>query len=395
VNKAVEPFQVPVDADSLHDLVGRLRRTRWPDRELTMDWSQGVPLQYLRDLCDYWAEEYDWTARAARMNRFPHFRTVIDGLGVHFIHVRSRHPGAMPLILTHGWPGSFSDFIDVIEPLVDPASFGGDPADAFHVVCPSLPGYGFSDKPTGLGWDHERIAGAWATLMNRLGYNRYAAQGGDWGAAVTTALAVIDPSHVIGIHLTSVRGRPTGEDLQDVTEREQEALDDVDRYTRWDSAYLRLQATRPQTVGYGLVDSPVAQCAWILEKIWSWTDTGADPVAVLGADRILDNVMLYWLPATGASSARLYWEGVDRLSDSTATIDTPTGVSLFAKDIYRPSRRWAQRIYTDIRYWNELPVGGHFAALEQPTLFVDELRSFFGLLRAGEVNPIPHQDGTT
>jgi len=352
----------------LDDLRERLACTRWPERETVEDWSQGVPLAYLRDLCGHWATGYDWRATEARLNALPQFRTEIDGLGIHFIHLRSPQPDALPLVLTHGWPGSVVEFRKVIAPLA---------ADAFHVVCPSLPGYGFSDKPAEPGWGVERIAAAWAKLMARLGYARYVAAGSDWGTSVSASLGRQDPEHVAGIHLVPPLAAPFGEP----TESERVALADRERADA-DSGYSLLHETRPQTIGYGLVDSPVALCAWIVEKLRSWSD-GED---ALTRDELLDMVMLYWLPATGASSARLYWESIGMVKEvftrpGSAVIDVPTGCSIFPKENPRPSRRWAERSFTDIRYWNELPRGGHFAALEQPELFVDEVRAFGRLVR--------------
>ena len=375
----ISPFTVEIGDEQLADLSDRLRRTRWPEAEVVDDWSQGVPLRYLQDLCAHWADGYDWRAREARINAFAQFKTSIDSLGIHFLHVRSPEPGALPLVLTHGWPGSIVEFLDVIGPLSDPAAHGGDPADAFHVVCPSLPGYGFSDKPATTGWGIEHIADAWAQLMARLGYDRYGAQGGDWGASVTTNIALADPTHVAGIHLNMVSARPNPDDMADLTESEQAGLASLKYYQDWDSGYSKEQSTRPQTVGYSLVDSPAGQCGWILEKFWSWSDTNGDPVGALGADRILDNVMLYWLTATAASSGRLYWESFRRLR--SGVVEVPSGMSIFPKEIFRPSRRWAERTFTDIRQWHELTVGGHFAAFEQPDTFVDEVRSFFRLVR--------------
>ena len=374
----ITPFQVAIDDRDLADLADRLARTRWPEREPVEDWSQGVPLDYLKRLCEHWADAYDWRAREARVNAFPQFRVEIDGLGIHFLHVRSPVPDALPLVMTHGWPGSVLEFLEVIGPLSDPAAHGGDPQDAFHVVCPSLPGYGFSDKPTGTGWGVERTALAWARLMERLGYGRYGAQGGDWGAAVTSLIAATDRAHVAGIHVNMVIAGP-GRDPGELTQPEQAALASMSYYDEWDSGYSKEQSTRPQTIGYSLVDSPVGQCAWILEKFWSWTDTDGDPVAALGADRVLDNVMWYWLTRSGASSARMYWESFrTRLSDR---VDLPTGVTIFPKEIFRPSRRWAERRYTNIIYWHEPARGGHFAAFEQPELFVDQVRAFFRMVR--------------
>jgi pimeloyl-ACP methyl ester carboxylesterase len=386
MSDAVTRFRVEIPEADLRDLRGRLARTRWPEAETVEDWSQGVPLAYMRELCAYWADRYDWRATEARLNTLAQFRTEIDGLGIHFVHVRSRHDEALPLILTHGWPGSVVEFLKVIGPLADPTAHGGDAADAFHVVCPSLPGYGFSDRPAQRGWSVERIARAWVRLMARLGYERYGAQGHDWGTSVTASIAQQDPGHVVGIHLVPPLAAPDTATFDDLTEAERAALDDLERAQEWESGYAIEQATRPQTLGYGLVDSPVGLCAWIVEKFWSWTDCEGQPEKVLSRDEILDNVMLYWLPGTGASSARLYWESFKQVSErfSRSTDDTvavPTGCSIFPKEIPRVSRRWATRRFTDIRYWNELDKGGHFAAFEQPQVFVDEVRSFFRLVR--------------
>ena len=375
----VIPFRIDVPETELDDLRDRLRRTRWPDRETVADWSQGIPLAYLKDLCRYWAEEYDWRVTEKRLNELPQFRTELDGLGIHLLHVRSPRADALPLVITHGWPGSIVEFLKVIGPLTDPAAHGGDPADAFHVVCPSLPGYGFSDKPTGTGWGVERIGGAWATLMGRLGYERYGAQGGDWGAAVTVAIGQRDAGHVAGIHLNMPVVGPDRSTFDELTEGEQTTLASLSHYQEWDSGYSKQQSTRPQTLGYGLADSPAGQCAWIVEKFWSWTDCDGDPLNVLSRDELIDNVMLYWLNRAATSSGRLYWESFN--SRNSDPVSVPTGCSIFPKEISRPSRRWAEKRFSDIRWWNELDKGGHFAAFEQPATFVDELRSFFRLVR--------------
>jgi pimeloyl-ACP methyl ester carboxylesterase len=380
------PFRVEVADEDLRDLRERLRRTRWPEAETVGDWSQGVPLDYLQELCAYWADGYDWRATEARLNRLPQFRTPIDGLGIHFVHLRSPHPDALPLLLTHGWPGSVVEFLKVIGPLVDPTAHGGQAGDAFHVVCPSLPGYGFSDRPAEPGWSVERIAGAWVQLMERLGYRRYGAQGGDWGTSVSTIMAQQHPERIVGIHLTPPLAPPDPATFDDLTERERAALAALEHAAEWESGYSQEHATRPQTIGYGLVDSPAALCAWIIEKFWAWTDHPGRLEDVLSRDELLDNLMLYWLPGTGASSARLYWESIRRVNQwisgqVTDTVAVPTGCSIFPKELQRPSRRWAARRFPDIRYWNELDKGGHFAAFEQPELFVDELRAFFRLVR--------------
>jgi epoxide hydrolase len=382
----VTEFRIEVPEIDLRDLRDRLERTRWLERETVEDWSQGVPLAYTRELCDYWAEGYDWRATEARLNALPQFRTEIDGLGIHFIHFRSPHADALPLIITHGWPGSIVEFLKVIGPLADPVVHGGDAADAFHVVCPSLPGYGFSDKPAQRGWGVERIAAAWIELMARLGYERYGAQGGDWGTSITTIMGQEDPDHVVGIHLTPPLAAPDPATFDDLTATEQAALETLEHARRWEGGYSTQQMTRPQTLGYGLVDSPAGLCAWIVEKFRAWTDCDGHPENALTRDELLDNVMLYWLPGTAASSARLYWESLRRVRELVSrpnldAVTAPTGGSIFPKEFIRPSRRWAEKRFTDIRYWNELEVGGHFAAFEQPELFVAEVRSFFGLVR--------------
>ena len=375
----IRPFTLDIPGAEVDDLRDRLRRTRWPEREVVDDWSQGVPLAYLQALCRHWADGYDWSDRQARINRFAQYRTTIDGLGIHFIHVPSPHPGALPLVLTHGWPGSVAEFFDVIGPLTDPAAHGGDVSDAFHVVCPSLPGYGWSDKPTATGWGVERTAAAWTALMAGLGYDRYGAQGGDWGSAVTTSVAAQDPDHVVGIHVNMVSVGPPKGSAGPWDVDAQSAIDGMNYSRDWDSGYSKQQSTRPQTVGYGLVDSPAGLCGWILEKFWSWSDTDGDPVGALGADRILDDVMYYWLPAAGASSARLYWESFT--GRSRPSVDVPSGVSIFPKEIFRPPRAWVEAHFSDLRYWGTPPRGGHFAAFEQPELFVEEVRAFFRLVR--------------
>jgi epoxide hydrolase len=388
----VRPFRLEVPEAELQDLRERLARTRWPEPATVGGWSQGVPLDYLRDLCEHWARGYDWRATEARLNALGQFRTELDGLGIHFLHVRSPHPGALPLVLTHGWPGSVIEFLKVIGPLTDPVASGGKADDAFHVVCPSLPGYGFSDKPDRPGWGVERIARAWAELMARLGYDHYGAQGSDWGTSVSTSLGQQDPEHVAGIHLTPPLAPPDPATFDDLTERERAALDDLERGGEEESGYSSEQATRPQTIGYGLVDSPAALCAWIVEKFWSWTDCDGHPENVLTRDELLDNLMLYWLPGTGASAARLYWESIRQVNrvlagPVTDQVRAPTGCSIFPRELQRPSRRWAERRFTDIRYWNEPPRGGHFAAFEQPELFVAEVRAFFRLVREDPQSP--------
>jgi pimeloyl-ACP methyl ester carboxylesterase len=376
---AITPFRIEAAEADLEDLRRRLRATRWPDRETVDDWSQGIPLAYVQEVCAYWADKYDWRAREALLNELPQFRTEIDGCGIHFVHARSPHEDALPLVITHGWPGSFVEFHKVIGPLSDPTAYGGDAADAFHVVCPTLPGYGYSDKPTRSGWGVERIADAWGQLMRRLGYARYLAQGGDWGAIVTTAIGIRDPEHCAGIHLNMPIAPPDPDTMNDLTEREQAALASIQYYGDWDSGYSKQQSTRPQTVGYGLVDSPAGLAAWILEKFWSWTDRDGHPEDVFTRDELLDNVMLFWLPATGASSARLYWESFN--TPPMDPVAVPVGCSIYPHEIFRASRRWAEKRFGPLLHWNELDAGGHFAAFERPEIYVDEVRSCFRSLR--------------
>jgi pimeloyl-ACP methyl ester carboxylesterase len=379
----IRPFHLETPDAQLEDLRQRLQRTRWPEAETVGDWTQGIPLSYTKELCAYWADGYDWRLTEERLKALPQFHTEVDGLDLHFLHVRSPHPGAMPLIMTHGWPGSIIEFLKVIGPLTDPVAHGGDAADAFDLVCPSLPGYGYSAKPEAPGWGVGRIGAAWVELMARLGYERYGAQGGDWGSAVTTSIGLQDPSHVAGIHLNMPIVPPGSMTFENLSETEQAAVASMAHYQQWESGYSKQQSTRPQTVGYGLVDSPVGQCAWIVEKFWAWTDCEGHPENVMTRDELLDNVMLYWLTASGASSGRLYWESFDGsfLEHDGGSITVPTGCSIFPKEIIRISRRWAESRFSNIVYWNELDRGGHFAAFEQPELFVNELRSFFRLVR--------------
>jgi len=377
----VKPFRIEVSDAELADLRRRLEATRWPDPETVDDWSQGIPLAYVQEVCAYWAREYDWRAREARLNRFPQYTTAVDGCDIHFIHVRSPREDALPLIITHGWPGSVVEFHKIIEPLADPTGHGGHAGDAFHVVCPSLPGYGFSGKPEEPGWGVERIADAWSRLMVRLGYDRYVAQGGDWGAMVTTCIAQRDDAHCLGVHLNMPIALPDPETMNELTESERSALAALEHYQEWDSGYSKEQSTRPQTVGYGLADSPAGLAAWILEKFQSWTDCDGHPENVLTRDELLDNVMFYWVPATGASSARLYWESFR--NPPLEPVKVPVGCSIFPKEIFRTSRRWAEKRFGQLLYWNEPDKGGHFAAFEQPEKFVADLRACFWPLRPG------------
>lgn len=376
---AVRPFTLAVPQAALDDLHRRLDQTRWPERETGAGWEQGVPIDRLRALVDYWRHGYDWRRCEAMLNGFGQFKTMIDGIDVHFLHIRSRHDGAMPLLLTHGWPGSVIEFQKVIGPLTDPTAHGGDPADAFHLIIPSLPGYGFSDKPAETGWGVERIARAWAELMQRLGYDRYVAQGGDWGSSVTVTLGTQAPSGLIGVHLNMLSIMPP--DLGDQLDPdEQRAVAASRHFADVESAYARLQATRPQTIGYALADSPVGQAAWIYEKLRGWSDCDGEPENIFSRDEMLDAIMLYWLTNGGASSARLYWESMG--SFRPMKIDLPLGYSQFPREILVPPRSWAERIFSNIIHWNAVDKGGHFAAFEQPGLFVNEVRTCFRSLRS-------------
>lgn len=371
-NESVTPFRIEIAQEQLDDLTDRLARTRWAEPETVDDESQGVRQAFMRDLVEYWADGYDWRRIEQRCNDLPQFRTEIDGFAIHFLHVRSDRSDATPLLLTHGWPGSVLEFLDVIEPLTSPP----EDEPAFHLVIPSLPGFGFSDKPSSSGWGIARIADAWAALMARLGYERYIAQGGDWGSIVTSTLAERDAEHLCGIHVNMPNVPP---DLSDEpTEQEVEILAAAKRHAKVGTGYRKEQSTRPQTLGYALVDSPVGQASWIVEKFWEWTDNDGDLLAILTRDQLLDAVMMYWLPATGASSARLYWESAQERH--TPEIAVPVGISMFPKEIFRTSHRWAAKHHPTLVYFNELSRGGHFAAMEQPETFVAEVTAFSKVL---------------
>jgi pimeloyl-ACP methyl ester carboxylesterase len=379
MSDAIRPFKLQVPQAELDDLQRRLAATRWPEKEAVPDWTQGSPLAKVQALVEHWRTRYDWRRAEARLNDLGQFKTEIDGLDIHFLHVRSKHANALPLLITHGWPGSVMEFMKVIGPLTDPEAHGGKAEDAFHVIAPSLPGFGFSGKPAEKGWGIPKIAMAWITLMQRLGYDRWVAQGGDWGSAVTTTIGVINPPQCAAIHVNMPLIYPGPEDLADMTPMEQAAVASLKYYQDWDSGYSKQQQTRPQTVGYGLVDSPAGQAAWIYEKMWAWTDNKGAPEDVLSMDEMLDNIMLYWLPGTAASSARLYWESFG--SFGSVPLACPVGVSIYPKEIFRASRRWAEKHMSNIIHWNELDRGGHFAAWEQPELYVNEIRTCFAKVR--------------
>ena len=372
MSEAVVPFEVVITDAAIADLRRRLERTRFPERETVEDWSQGIPLAYVEELCEYWRTSYDMQHLATRLNRYPQFTTSIDGLDIHFLHVRSPREDATPLVLTHGWPGSVVEFIEVIEPLTNP------PADepAFDLVVPSLPGYGWSGKPARTGWGLDTIARAWARLMARLGYDRYAAQGGDWGSMVTTHLGRLDIEHVAGIHLNMALASPAKlMELGEPTEEEQAALGLLAHYQEQESGYALEQRTKPQTLGYGLSDSPAGQCAWIIEKFQVWSDCDGHPENSFSRDALLDNVMVYWLNAAAASSARLYWESMSREFARFDATGVPVAYTVFPREIAQLSERWARTRYPGLAYYNRAGRGGHFAAMEVPDLFVAEVRA--------------------
>jgi pimeloyl-ACP methyl ester carboxylesterase len=378
MNAEISPYRINVPQDRLDDLHRRLAQTRWPDTVPGTGWEAGVPLDYLKDLADYWRTKYDWRAHEARLNEFPQFTTILDGQPVHFMHVRSPSPVALPLLLTHGWPGSVVEFLKVIGPLTDPARHGGDPADAFHVVAPSLPGFGFSSPLAGPGWGTARVARAWASLMSRLGYQRYGAQGGDTGAIVSPQVGRVDPDHVIGVHVNNLIAFPSGP-LSGLDPADQARLELMTTWGQDMSGYAILQSTRPQTIAYALTDSPVGQLAWIVEKFKEWTDPDAAlPEDAVDRDLILTDVSVYWLTGTAGSAARIYYEDARSWGQAAERSPVPTGVAVFPNDV--TIRPLAERDH-HVVHWSEFSRGGHFAALEAPDLLVDDIRTFFRGLR--------------
>ncbi len=381
MSESMERFHIRVDDLVLEDLQTRLARTRFPDQIDGTGWEGGMPIDYLAELVSYWRDSYDWRTHEARLNEYEHFRTRIDGQSLHFIHARSPHPEAFPLIITHGWPGSVLEFLDLIPRLTDPEAHGGAAEDAFHVIAPSLPGYGFSEPPRTRGWDVRRIARAFIDLVDRLDYTRYGAQGGDWGAQVTSRMAALDPERCAGIHLNMpVGARP--EDPGALTEEEQADLARMGRFQRHESGYANEQGTKPQTVGVALNDSPAGLLAWIVEKFRAWSDCDGHPENAFTRDQLITNVMLYWVTQTPTSSARLYWESNQSgvLNEKLPFITVPTGVARYPKEVLRWPRSGVERQF-NLTYWAEMPRGGHFAAMEQPELFADDLRKFFRTVR--------------
>jgi epoxide hydrolase len=381
----IKPFTIAIPQADLDDLRERLARTRWPDELPNVGWSRGVPVSYLKELAEYWRTGYDWRVWEEKLNQYPEFTTTIDGATVHFLHVRSPEPAALPLILTHGWPGSVVEFLDIIGPLTDPRAHGGDPADAFDVVIPSIPGFAFSGPTPEAGWNTTRVAGAWAELMRRLGYERYGAQGGDMGALIAPDLGRSDPAHVVGVHVNAATygfiplGPVDPAELASFTDAEKQRLERLNRFLTDGNGYFQIQATRPQTLAYGLTDSPVGQLAWIVEKFNEWTYPGTElPQQAIDRDRILTDVMLYWLTGTAGSSADMYYENMHGSNWNQQPATTPTGVAVFAEDV--AIRRFAE-LGNHIVHWSEFERGGHFAAMEAPDLLVGDIRAFFRPLR--------------
>ena len=374
----IKPFKIKISDEELEDLNKRLIATRWPEKETVKDWSQGVPLSYIKEICNYWINEYDWRSREEYYNTFTQFITDVDGIDIHFIHIKSPYEEAKPLMISHGWPGSIVEFHKIINPLIDPVSHGGKAEDAFHLVCPTLPGYGFSGKPSQPGTGVEKIAELWDLLMNKIGYNEYFAQGGDWGSAITIAIGKQNRGSCKGIHVNMPFAPPTKEAIENPNDRDKLAFEGLNYYQEWGSGYSKQQSTRPQTLGYGLVDSPIGQASWIIEKFYEWTDCEGHPENVLTKEELLDNVMFYWLTKSAISSARLYWESFGSFGGNPEEkLILPTGCSIFPKEISRTPRSWAEQVYSNIVYWNELDKGGHFAAFEQPEAFINEIRNCF------------------
>jgi pimeloyl-ACP methyl ester carboxylesterase len=381
----IEPFRIAVPEDVLVDLRTRLARTRFPDEIRGSGWRYGTDLAYLRELVAYWRDRYDWRAEEARLNQLHHFRARVGGLAIHFIHERGVGPRPLPLVVTHGWPGSVAEFTKIIPLLTDPGRHGGDPADAFDVVVPSMPGYGFSERPSTPGMDPERIAALWAELMSGLGYARFGAQGGDWGAIVSTYLGARHAEAVVGVHLNMVVALPPdpANPADGLTQEELIALMQLQQFLEEETGYQRIQGTKPQTLGYALNDSPAGLAAWIVEKFRTWSDCGGDVERRFTKDELLTNVMLYWVTETATSSCRLYFEAMHagKFPPTGLRVEVPTGCAIFPGEIVKPPRRWAERVYA-VRRWTVMPSGGHFAAMEEPEALAEDIRAFFRPLRA-------------
>ena len=394
-DNAIRPFRIHVPQEALVDLRRRIVATRWPDKETVTDQSQGVQLATMKELVRYWGTEYDWRKAEAKLNALPQFVTNLNSLDIHFIHVRSKNPNALPLLVTHGWPGSVFEQLKIIGPLTDPTAYGGRAEDSFDVVIPSIPGYGFSEQPKDIGWNPNRIASAWAELMKRLGYTRYVAQGGDWGSPISSAMARQAPAGLLGIHINLPATIPPdvatvlaggGPAPAGLSEKERAAFDSLDTFNKKERAYAVMMGTRPQTIGYGLTDSPIGLAAWLLGHpgFAQWTSS-SDPEKSPTKEEVLDNITLYWLTNSAVSSARLYWENknslLNAIAQKTAEISLPVAITVFPGEIYRVPETWARRAYRNLIYFHEADKGGHFAAWEQPQLFSEEIRAGFRSLR--------------
>ncbi|MGC4879170.1 epoxide hydrolase family protein [Micromonospora sp. DT43] len=384
----MQPFRVQIPEAQLNDLSRRLAEARWPEKLPDVGWERGVPTSYLKNLVDYWRTDFDWRAVEARLNGYPQYTADFDGTTIYFMHVRSPEPGAMPMIMTHGWPGSVVEFLDVIGPLTDPRAHGGDPADAFHLVVPSLPGFGFSGPNPNAGWNNLRTAQAWAELMRRLGYDRYLAQAADFGTGVSLTLAGVDEEHVAGVHLNTLPTPPSGDpgELDNLDDEDRARLARSARFVRELAGSMKLQATRPHTVAYALTDSPIGQLAWIAEKYKDWTDSASVPEDAVNRDRLLAIASIYWFTGTAGSSAQFYYEIAENLPINVSTgrypaIKAPLGVAVFPHAPFVPIRRFADRDFPSIVHWNEFDRGGNFAALEEPDLFIEDVRAFRRLIK--------------
>ncbi len=380
----IRPFYIAIPQDNLQDLHTRLSRTRWPDELPGVGWSYGAPLGYLKELAGYWKSSYDWRKHEARLNQLSQFTTTIDGTNIHFVHVRSREPKALPLIMTHGWPSSFVEFLEIIDPLTNPRDHGADASDAFHLVIPSIPGFGFSGPTHETGWDIGRIARAWAILMKRLGYDHYGAQGGDWGSPISRDLALVAGDRVVGVHLNNLFSPPPSDPAESgkLTAAERKRLERREQIVKTGRGYAEMQSSRPQTLAYGLNDSPVGQLAWIVEKFKEWTDSKDWPEDAVDRDQMLTNVMIYWLTRTAGSSARIYYE-VANFAQTGGKVEQPTtpiGVAVFPYDTVPSIRSFAEK-YNNIVHWSEFDRGGHFPAMEEPDLLTADIRRFFSRFR--------------
>lgn len=384
----MKPFRIEIPQADLDDLNRRIAGTRWPERLPEAGWARGVPTAYLKELAEYWRTSYDWRAAEARLNRFPQFITEIDGSNVHFLHIRSPEPDALPMLITHGWPGSVAEFINIIEPLTNPRAHGGDPADAFHLVIPSIPGYGFSGPTEKTGWNLQHIGVAWAELMRRLGYESYIAQGGDFGAPISIMTALADPDHVAGVHLNMLATTPSDDpaDLENLSRQDQDRMAHSQRFYDDLAGTMKLHSTRPHTVSYALTDSPVGQLAYIVEKFKDWTDSERAPEDAVDRDQLLTIVTIYWLTGTAGSSAQTYYEDAAMLPINMQVgryppISPPLGVAVFPHAAFVAIRRFAERDFPSLIHWTEFDRGGHYAAMEEPDLLIEDVRAFARLLK--------------